>query len=227
MWTPTTVIDIAHRRELPPYTYRGTLARAVQTCPYADADARLTALCEEHGTGTKNTPGPHTWGTEERLRRLRDAGVPCGEVIGYVLDCQDAVLIEHDTATWRRLRWHENHPARDDGRTCTRTVTVEEWTGDWDDEWEPLDDSEELPATVDWEAPEGYRTAEDTLLSRLGLTRDDMTDSTGRDEVPAVVDTRVDPAYLRRLRRAAERANAALRDATLRARTDPGAPRHV
>lgn len=33
MWTPTTVIDIAHRRELPPYTYRGTLARAVQTYP--------------------------------------------------------------------------------------------------------------------------------------------------------------------------------------------------
>lgn len=50
MWTPTTVIDITHRREPPPYTYRGTLARAVQTCPYADADARLTALCEEHGT---------------------------------------------------------------------------------------------------------------------------------------------------------------------------------
>lgn len=224
MWTPTTVIDIAHRRELPPHTFRGTLARAVQTCPYADADARLTALCEEHGTDTKNTPEPHARGAEARLRRLRDTGVPCGEIIGYVLDCQDAVLIEHDTATWRRLRWHENHPSRG---ASARTVTVEEWTGDWDDEWEPLDDSEELPANADWEAPEGYRTAEDTLLSRLGLTRGDLTDSTDQDQVPAVVDTRVDPAYLRRLRRAAERATAALRDATLRARTDPSTPPHV
>ena len=60
MWTPTTVIDIAHRRELPPYTYRGTLARAVRTCPYADADARLTALCEEHGADTAAHPTSST-----------------------------------------------------------------------------------------------------------------------------------------------------------------------
>lgn len=178
MLTPTTPIDVAHWRLLPPYEFRGTLDRAIQTCPHTDADERLAMLCEGYGIDTATLPESHIWGTESHLHRLCDAGVPDEDVIRYVLDCQSVVLLDHDCETWRRLSWNENSAMVDGKMIYGLDVTVEEWTGEWDDEWVPLDDSEELPAGADWEAPEDRLRAEDSLLSRLGLTRDDLTDET-------------------------------------------------
>ena len=54
----------------------GTLDHAIQSCPYADADERLTALCAEHCTDTASHPGADPVDIESRLRQLCSAGVP-------------------------------------------------------------------------------------------------------------------------------------------------------
>ena len=162
----------------PPYLYRGTLGHAIQSCPYADADERLTALCAEHYTDTASHPEADPGDIESRLRQLCSAGVPDSYIVSRVLDCQDVGLLIHDCETWRRLSWHDTYSVRDGEDVYILYVVVEEWTGEWADVWEPLDGSEEIPANADWESPEPYRQAEDILLNRLGLTRDDLTDET-------------------------------------------------
>lgn len=165
MLTPTTLISVMRWRELPTYVYHGTLDRAIQTCPYTDADERLAMLCEEYGTDTATLPESHIWGSESHLHRLCDAGVPDEDVIRCVLDCHSVSLLKHDCETRHYLNWYEVLHAEDGEQVHTIAATAGEWT--------PMDDSEKIPATADREAPEDYQRAEDALL-----TRDDLTDET-------------------------------------------------
>ena len=91
-----------------------------------------------------------------------------------------------------RLAWHDTSYLPDTVRE-TGEVIIEGWTAglvhkasvtlevlDNDDgeTWIAQEGEEELPDGADWEDREPFEQAEDRLLTRLGMTRADLTDET-------------------------------------------------
>lgn len=190
MLTLNTVVEAFEGSPYRRSSFRGALGKAFEL----DSDAmatRLVSLCrsydvepyEDEGEGDPIDDGV-------LLEALSQAGAPDKQVLFELFDNHSARVLgiePHDE--WTRLGWGDRtvfpdattndgvYIAEDYTNPMTEFfVTVETWDGAWDSEWEAEDIEETIPLDADPTGREPFEAAELRLLSRLGLTRKDLTD---------------------------------------------------
>lgn len=166
--------------------WRGRLGEAFHLDPIG-MTLQLVAAYETWDVRSHSPINDEPRSNEDLLRALSEAGASDLWVAQQLFEDSNVEVIHPR----RRLHWTTTERPQptssetgvyiaEDWRAATvrASVTVDVWN-DEAEEWLPEDgDWEILPASADWEAPEDYQRAEDALLSRLDLTRDDLTDET-------------------------------------------------